>query len=1093
MFLRGTTAASRLSGLLFVALAILSPQKANAAQGNAANAKRPAAKAEDTRYANTPFVFERHYVAVRFENDGTEQRELSVQVRIQSEAGAQQFRQLAFSYVAPNEEVTVRSVKVVKGDSSPVDVLAARNAVQETASAATHDFPAYSNLKEVRVEVPSLAAGETLDYDVITRVIKPMAAGEFWFQYDFPRDAIVLDDQFELNLPPGRAFSIKAPGFSRIAGRENGAPVKTGGADVVFSRAEQGGRAVLRWKRANLKVASDEKESPESSEKAPPDVQLTSFANWASVAHWYAQRERTSSELTPPIESKTQELIHGAASNREKAQAVCAYLAQQIRDADFSLDFGRLPPHAPERVLAAGYGDSEDKYALLAAMLQAAGIRANAVLIAYRHQVDPHFPSPAQFDGVVGAVHEGEKVVWIDPDAQLAPFGFLPAALRGKTALMIGAANSGELVETPADPPFLSTQNVEIDAQLSELGKLSGTIRYSLRGDTEYLLRTAFHRTPQKEWNQLAQTILTLDGLRGQATSVTTSDPLETRKPFELTIAFSDPSAFAWPMERAKIALPLLTIALPDPPASQSGPVKLGTPLDVETRLRLRFPAGFSVDPPTGIAVARDYAEFKSSYRFEGGELIAERGLDFKMREVPSTRTPDYLAFAHAVQADEAQPLLVANPSDAKAEIPANASGEDLFDAGAAALKAGDTQGAILLLKRTLEVEPNHKNAWNDLGLAYMQARRLEEAVAAFRKQAQVSPSDDRAHNYLGVALEALHRDDDAADAFRAQIALQPLDPIAHAQLGNILLGQRRYSEAIPELEKATVLSPKNAQLQILLGRADLGIGDNEKALAAFHKGMQLAPAAEIRNEVAYTLAEHAVALDEAQRDAESAIRATAAKLDKVDLAHVSATDFTETGNIGAYWDTLGWVYFKKGDLVRAKRYLRAAWLLTQNGEVGDHLAQLYEKSGEKERAIQQCALALAGEQPIEDTRARLMLLLGGNAQIDEMVSRARSETQKTRTFTLKAAAKENASADFLIAIAPGRTTSLSARVEQVRFAGGAESLRRFGGELKSIDYGEIFPDATAMKLVRRGTVSCGPLGSCKFTLQPIEQLSASN
>jgi Flp pilus assembly protein TadD/transglutaminase-like putative cysteine protease len=1074
------------SNLLVITSVVLSAGAARATpQRRAARAESPAKTVEDTRYANEPYVFERHDLTVRFKNDGTEERELAARVRIESDAGAQQFRQLAFRYISPDEQASIRSLKIGKRDGSSVDVLGAPNRVKESASATTRDFPAYATfLKELRVEVPSLQPGETLDYDVVVRDVKPIAPGEFWFEYDFPRDAIILDDRLELNLPQGRTFRIKAPGFSNMGGRENPGAAKADGGGFVFTRAEQGGRTILRWKHVNLKIAAGEKQpSMSDAGKAAPDVQVTSLKDWAAVAQWYAERERASAQVTPPIRSKTQELMHGAASEQEKAQAICTYVSQRIRDVDFRLDFGQLPTRSAESVLASGYGDSEGKNALLTAMLEVAGIRSSAALIPYRRKLDAQFPSPAQFDQVIEAVSDGEKLVWVDPSAPVAPFGFLPPPLRGKSALLIDTAGQGRIVETPPDPPFLSAQKVEIDARISELGKLTGTVRYSLRGDTEYVLRTAFHRAPQGQWNQLGQTILALDGLHGQATSVSTSDPLETAKPFQVMIGFSDPAAFAWPMEHAKIALPLLNIAMPDAPAKRGEPVVLGTPLDVETDLRLRFPSAFMVNPPVGIAVSRDYADFKSSYRFEKGELLAERALNFKMRELPASRTTDYLAFAHAVQADEEQALLVENPAGKKAEIPPNAAADDLFDAGAAALKSGNTRGAIPLLERVTQLQPAHKQAWNDLGLAYMQAQRFQEAAGAFQKQVQENPSDDRAHDYLGVALEELHRDDEAADAFRKQIELEPLDAVAHAQLGNIFLTQRRYERAVPELGKATVLSPDNAQLEILLGRAYLNLGDKDRARAAFQKGMQLSPSPQIRNEVAYSLAEHASDLDEAQQYAEAAIRATAAKLDKAELAQVSAADFAETSNMGAYWDTLGWVYFRKGDLVSAKRYLRAAWLLTENGEAGDHLAQLYEKSGEKERAIHQCALALAGSQPVEDTRARLMLLLGGNAQVEEMVSRARPELETMRTFAVQLPAHKNASADFLIAIVPGGKTSLSARVEQIRFVGGEESLRRFANELKAIDYGEIFPDATPVKLMRRGTLSCSAAGQCSFTL----------
>jgi Flp pilus assembly protein TadD/transglutaminase-like putative cysteine protease len=1093
MFLRDAALTSRSFAMWLVISAAASPRAGSVdVQRSVAKTAIQAKSSPANRYAGEPYVFERHSVTVRFENDGTEERDLSVRVRVQGDEGADRFRRLVFGYISPNEQVSVRSATIRKPDGGSINVLAAPKSTKESTTPITREFPAYGNLRELRLLAPSLRAGDVLEYDVVTRVIRPFATGQFWFQYSFVRDAVVLDERLELDLPRGRKFSIRAPNFSRLSGKANrAASARLDGTGFVFTQTVRSGRVILRWTHANLTRASSESQDARNRSGAPPDIALTSFENWNAVGHWYAQFEKGSSHPSPQIRAKAQELVGGVTNGAGKARAICAYVSQHVRDVNPSDSFGRLAPRSAESVLAEGYGDSDEKAALLAAMLEAAGIRSNAVLIPFKRALDAELPSPGQFDRVITTFADGPKAVWIDSSIHLAPFGFLPAALRGKSALLIGKDGTGTIVETPADPPFESVQNVTIDGQLSELGKLSGTVRYSLRGDTEYVLRTAFHRAPRAEWNQLGQTILKLDGLSGEVTSVTTSDPLDTESPFLVTIAFSDSGAFAWPMERTKIALPLLTIAMPDPPGQSGQPVKLGSPLDVQTHLRLRFPRGFVVHPPTGIAVARDYAEFKSSYRLENSELIAERALNFKARELPASGTPDYLAFMHAVQADEAQTLPLENPAGAKAEIPASASPDDLIEAGATALKSGDTRGAIPLLQRAAQLQSQHKDVWNDLGLAYMQARKFEKAAAAFRKQTEVSASDESARDYLGVALLELHREDDAADAFRKQIELQPLDPAAHAQLGNILLAQRRYSDAVPELEKATVLSPENAELEVRLGRAYVNIGDRGKALASFQKAMSLSSSPAIRNEAAFSLADQGIDLEKAREFAESAIHRTAADLEKADVARPTPTDWIETNNIGAYWDTLGWVYFRKGDLARAERYVRAAWLLTQDGEVGDHLAQIYEKAGSRGRAIHQCALALAAANPSPDARARLILMLGGNAQIDDLVKTAGPQLEKLRTFAVPLPVKEKASADFLIAMSPGGTKSLSARITATQFVNGDESLRRFANELKAIDFREVFPDATQMKLIRRATITCTPAGACELTLLAPEDARA--
>ena len=74
--------------------------------------------------------------------------------------------------------------------------------------------------------------------------------------------------------------------------------------------------------------------------------------------------------------------------------------------------------------------------------------------------------------------------------------------------------------------------------------------------------------------------------------------------------------------------------------------------------------------------------------------------------------------------------------------------------------------------------------------------------------------------------------------------------------------------------------------------------------------------------------------------------------------------DLTNVSSLSSYWDTLGWVHFKKGNLDLAEKYVMAAWLLGQHSEVGDHLGQISEKRGKKEEAIRWYSLAIVGYRP---------------------------------------------------------------------------------------------------------------------------------
>jgi len=1044
-------------------------------QSSSASAAAPKQSTPD--YSQEPFVIEQYVTSARYENDGTGERDVTARIRVQSDAGVQQLGQLVFGYSSANEQMDVRYVRVRKPDGSVVT--AGPDAITDITAPVARDAPVYTDFKEKHITVPDLAPGVTLEYEIDTRLVTPLAPGEFWFDHNFIKSSIALDDRLAIDVPKGRKIDLQSS------------------PSTPYDTVSKDGRTIYTWKHSNLTVPSDDDSQKKKSQKPEaqlPDVQLTTFTSWEAVGRWYAKLEQGRTDPSPEIHAKTAALIQGRATELEKIQALYDYVSKNIRYVSLSFGLGRYQPHTAAEVFANQYGDCKDKHTLLASMLQAAGIPSDAVLISYERKFDPTLPSPAQFNHMITAVPLGKELMWMDATEEVAPFRLLASPLRAKSALVVPSDGDAKVVETPADPPFPSSQHVEIDGQVSDLGKLTAHAHYTMRGDTELVLRLAFRRTPQTKWKELGQTILTLDGIRGEVTGVKPSDPTATENPFELDIDFEHPNYLDWSSKKAKAALPLLSIGLPDPPDDNTAPVKLGSPLSVDVRLKLELPSTFTAQAPISVSVTRDYADFSSNYHFADHTLTAERTLNFKIHELPASRTSDYLAFARAVNNDENQPLVVANATPGAPEIPAAAKADDLFEAGLAALNSGNTRAAIPLFQRVVALDPKYKQAWNDLGVAYLRNGSYDDAAAAFRKQLEVDPFDEHANDYLGLTLEQQQKYPEAIAAFHKQVEANPLDLVAHAALGSIFLEQHLYRDAVPELEKATILSPDNAQLEVSLGQAYIGSGQKEKGLAAFDKAASLSQTPVIWNDIAYNLADNKIELDKAQQYAESAVSSTEANLRNIDLLHLTMDQMNQVASIGACWDTLGWVYFQKGDLQKAVRYVNASWQLDLHGEVADHLARIYDKLGDKDQAVHTFALALAAPHSVPETRARLMLLLGGNAGIDNLVKKATPELASMRSFELRGLWKEDATADFLILLSPAGADGASVTVEGAKFVSGSESLRPFADKLMSLDYGTAFPDASPAKLVRRGTLSCSAKsGDCTFELLRPEDVHAIN
>jgi len=288
-----------------------------------------------------------------------------------------------------------------------------------------------------------------------------------------------------------------------------------------------------------------------------------------------------------------------------------------------------------------------------------------------------------------------------------------------------------------------------------------------------------------------------------------------------------------------------------------------------------------------------------------------------------------------------------------------------------------------------------------------------------------------------------------------------------------------QYEKAAPELEKAVSLKPDDAGVEISLGDCYLNLGQDDKALAAFDKATQLSATPDVWNNIAYQLSVKGTHLDRAQQYAESAVTAVANSLRNVSLDQLSDRDILMISQLDANWDTLGWVYFARGDLAKAQKYVNAAWILGGHGEVGDHLGQIYQKLGRKDDAVRTYAMSLSGIRPINDTRTRLAALVGGDSKVDPAIAQHKTDLQAMRTVKLGKISERNGSADFFVVIT---AVSGHARIEGAKFVSGEDKLKPLAETLRNAKIDFAFPDDVPTKILRRGVLSCSG-GECRFVM----------
>jgi len=1029
---------------------------------------KAADKAPD--YSQEGFVVENWHTTYTFENDGTGKRELYARIKVQSEAGVQQWGQVVLGYSSANERVEIPYVRVLKAEGAMVT--AGPDAVQDLTTPVERDAPLYSDYRQKHITVPGLRPGDILEYDIVSVVHTALAPGQFWMEHHFSKNGIVLDEQLEINIPRDRQVKLKTQP----------------GVDPKITEAN--GRRIYTWLSSHRERDDDDdnktkKKTPKRKEPEPPAVQLTTFATWEDMGKWYGGLERERREPTAEIRATAKQLTAGKSTDLEKIEALYDFVATNFRYISLSFGVGRFQPHAASDVLHNQYGDCKDKHTLLASLLEASGYHASSVLMNSSRKIDPDMPSPSQFDHVISLVPLGKEEVWMDTTTEVAPFRMLSPVIRKKQGLVIPQNGTPHLEETPPDPPMPNHELQAFDGKVNEFGKLSAHVQMSMRGDSELYMRQLFRRVPNAEWQHLVTRISQLAGLEGEVSSLNVSSPTATDQPFQFDYQIAVNNFYDWAKKKSNVSLPLSQITLVDANEDNTDPtadaIDFGSPTEYVYKTKLEFPAKYTIRAPLPFSMKRDYAQYDAAYKVDGTVFSADRTLATLTRELPATRAGDYAAFRRAVFTDVAQRVSVDSTAAAMPTAPAGLKGDDLNDAANAALERGNFEIAIDLYKRVVEADPKHKTAWVSLGRAYMALHDTDHAIEAFHKQADLNAYDEYAFNSLGWAYTTARKYDDAAAAFEKAIAINPLSPYAHGALGGMYSENHQYEKAVPELEKAASLRPDDAFLQINLGDAYLNAGQDDKALAAFDRAVEISASPGVYNNIAYQLSLKDAHLDRAQQYAESAVAATVVASRNVTLEQLSERDLGIAPSLAAYWDTLGWVYFGRGTLDKAEKYIEAAWSLDQHSDVADHLGQIYAKQGRKEDALRAYAMAVASPRPSAETRTRLVTAAGNEQKATAATEKYRDGLTAPRTIKLAKAAKADGSAEFFVVFSNGGS---GATVDGVKFVSGDATLKIFSEALRTAKYSIAFPDDSPTRLLRRGVLSCSKTtGDCTFVL----------
>ena len=154
-------------------------------------------------------------------------------------------------------------------------------------------------------------------------------------------------------------------------------------------------------------------------------------------------------------------------------------------------------------------------------------------------------------------------------------------------------------------------------------------------------------------------------------------------------------------------------------------------------------------------------------------------------------------------------------------------------------LKLSRYQQAIQHFQQVLKLDKNAWQACQGMGLLCAEQGNDELAVKWYQRGLKLSPNEADLLHGVGVAYQKLGLYEASLNAYQSAIQNNAGLHASYHNLGNLQRVVGHYSAAQKTLAKLKNLNPQYPRLYSSMGHVYLDIGDHEKALMAFERGVE--------------------------------------------------------------------------------------------------------------------------------------------------------------------------------------------------------------------------------------------------------------
>jgi hypothetical protein len=602
-------------------------------------------------YPDQPFVYLLDDGVIVHQADGTGRATYRQVIQILTRDAASQWGEHSFSYLAKRETFTVNWARVLSLDGKVISDGPVHQ--QETTAPVAQEYPVYTDTKILRMTLGGVQPGTLVDLSYTTETLEPPMPGSFENSWSVNTGRPTRRSRLIVDVPAALTPRLEEYNLN-----------------VPRRTEEKNGRRVYEWATQDVPVVEAE---PFAAWPNTVDMQIAVGAPlaWNDVARWYAGLTQDRYQFGPGLDSIFRVVTAASASRDDSLHALYRWVAQEIRYVSLSLGQGGYQPRPPEQVAATKLGDCKDKATLLITLLRHMGERASPVLVDLTGKPDSLMPGPGQFDHVIVALERaGGGYTFLDPTAELAPFGDIDGDLQGELGLLVRPDGHGERITLPQAPPGANVEANHLVGQIDTDGAFAGRFTERVSGSSQYRLRqslTSVGTLSSDQRDRMARSLANtvFDGASGDSLVLFDGRDLEAEPKISLSV--QAPRAATRSGGEYILTLPLPTYKVsPIIQELESRPARrypldaarVFGPATADWVVELTVPAGWRAKLPPGDTATSAFGSYAATYTQEGQTVRIERRLAGARGIEPPERVRELIAWLKQIAADDAEYLV---------------------------------------------------------------------------------------------------------------------------------------------------------------------------------------------------------------------------------------------------------------------------------------------------------------------------------------------------------------------------------------------------------------------------------------------------